>query len=493
MKSVASLARWNYVPADPVFPTPKLNSFVSRVKVSGLFLSTPSVRTLTCVVADVLIIAVTLWMAIALRFGEAFPTYEQGLLRAGVFIIALLLAFYYNDLYGGRAPRGVTELALRVIKSFVAGGIFLALVYYAMPELTLGRGILLIHPPLAMAALLAWRVSYYWALQRESFVENVLILGTGAAAIGLAKELLQHRKEGYRIVGFLGQDPSEVGKSILNPTVVGTFDDLLPITEQMNVHSVVVALEEQRGKLPLSDLLACKLKGVGIAQGADFYEIVTGQLPVRNLRPSSLIFAPGFRKPRFFNSTRRVVEFVLALFGLVVSLPILLLAAIGIWLEDGFPILFRQERVGQSGKNFTLYKLRTMKKDAEKGGAVWATANGDPRITRFGNFLRQSRIDELPQLYNVLRGDMSFVGPRPERPSFVEELAAHIPYYGERHTVKPGITGWAQVRYGYSSTLEESEIKLRYDLYYIKNVNLWLDVQIILDTLKVILFGRGAR
>ena len=490
MKSVASLARWNYVPADPVFPTPKLNSFVSRVKVSGLFLSTPAVRTLTCVVVDVLIIALTLWITIALRLGQ-LP--EHGLLRAAIFVVALLLAFYYNDLYGGRAPRNVTDLTLRVIKSFVAGGIFLALVYYVLPELVLGRSTLLIHAPILLASFLAWRIGYYWALQRESFVENVLILGTGAAAIGLAKELLQHRKEGYRIVGFLGQDPSEVGKSILNPTVVGTFDDLLPITEQMNVHSVVVALEEQRGKLPLSDLLACKLKGVGIAQGADFYEVVTGQLPVRNLRPSSLIFAPGFRKPLFFNSTRRVVEFVLALFGLVVSLPILLLAAIGIWLEDGFPILFRQERVGQSGKNFTLYKLRTMKKDAAMAGAAWAAANGDPRITRLGNFLRQSRIDELPQLYNVLRGDMSFVGPRPERPCFVEELAAHIPYYGERHTVKPGITGWAQVRYGYSSTLEESEIKLRYDLYYIKNVNLWLDVQIILDTLKVILFGRGAR
>jgi sugar transferase (PEP-CTERM system associated) len=438
-------------------------------------------------------VAATLFLAILLRFGE-FPDYEEGLLlRGAVFVAVLLLAFYYNDLYGGRAPRNVIELTLRVLKSFTAAGILLALLYYAIPALTLGRGIALIYPPLALAGFLGWRISYYWALQRDSFVENVLILGTGSAAIGLAKELLQHRKEGYRIVGFLGQDPSEVGKSILNPSVVGTFDDLLSVTERMNVHSVVVALEEQRGKLPLADLLACKLKGVGIAQGSEFFEVVTGQLPVRNLRPSSLIFAPGFRKPRFFNTTRRVLEFVLASIGLFVSLPIMALAVVGIWLEDGLPVLFRQERVGERGKAFTLFKLRTMKKDAEKGGAVWASANGDPRITRFGNFLRKSRIDELPQLFNVLRGDMSFVGPRPERPCFVEELSVHIPYYGERHTVKPGITGWAQVRYGYSSTVEESEIKLRYDLYYIKNMNLWLDVQIVLDTLKVILFGRGAR
>jgi sugar transferase (PEP-CTERM system associated) len=442
------------------------------------------------VIIDVLIIGATLAIAMAVRLTE-FP--ERGALRIAIFVLALLLAFYYNDLYGGRAPRSATNLVLRVLKSFIAAGIFLALLYYALPELVMGRGTLLIHAPLLLPTLLAWRVSYYWALQRDSFAENVLILGTGSAAIGLAKELLQHRKEGYRIVGFLGQDPSEVGKSILNPSVVGTFDDLLSVTERMNVHSVVVALEEQRGKLPLADLLACKLKGVGIAQGSEFFEVVTGQLPVRNLRPSSLIFAPGFRKPRFFNTTRRVLEFVLASIGLFVSLPIMALAVVGIWLEDGLPVLFRQERVGERGKAFTLFKLRTMKKDAEKGGAVWASANGDPRITRFGNFLRKSRIDELPQLFNVLRGDMSFVGPRPERPCFVEELSVHIPYYGERHTVKPGITGWAQVRYGYSSTVEESEIKLRYDLYYIKNMNLWLDVQIVLDTLKVILFGRGAR
>ena len=221
------------------------------------------------------------------------------------FAVGVLLAFYYNDLYGGRAPRSVTDLSLRVIKSFLAAGLFLAIVYYMVPSLALGRGILLIHPPLALAMIIAWRFSYYWALQRESFVENVLILGTGNAAASLARELLQHRKEGYRLVGFLGQDPAEVGKSIVNPTVVGTFDDLLPATEKLNVHSVVVALEEQRGKLPLSDLLACKMKGIAVAQGADFYEAVTGQLPVRNLRPSSLIFAPGFRKPRFFHATRR--------------------------------------------------------------------------------------------------------------------------------------------------------------------------------------------
>ena len=460
---------------------------------SGVFLSAPSVRTLACVAADVLIIAGTLWLAIAIRFSALVPTYEGGLLKGGVLVVTLLLALYYSELYGGRAPKTVIGLALRIIKAFAAGGIFLALLYYAIPDLAVGRGILLLHPPFAFAGLLVWRISFYWAIQRDTFVENVLILGTGSAAVSLAREVLQHRNEGYRVVGFLGKDPEEVGKSLFNPTVVGTHDDLLPLTERFNVHTIVVALEEQRGELPLSDLLTCKLRGARVTQASEFYEAVTGQLPVRNLRPSSLIFSPGFRRPRFFNNTRRALELLAALVGLVLAIPLVLLGMLLIVLEDGFPVLFRQERVGEKGKTFTLYKLRSMRRDAEKGGAVWASASGDTRVLRVGRFLRMSRIDELPQLYNVLRGDMSFVGPRPEQPVFVEELAALIPYYGERHSVKPGITGWAQVRHGYSSTVEESEVKLRYDLYYIKNMSFWLDLQIVLDTLKVILFGRGAR
>jgi len=461
--------------------------------VSGVFLTTPSVRTLTCVLVDISIIAATLWLAVAIRFVDLVPDYEGAVVKGAIFVVALLIGFYYNDLYSGRAPRGVTALALEVIQAFVAAGLLLAFLYFFLPDLALGRGIAVIHPPIALFALLAWRVIYYWALQQESFVENVLILGTGNAAVGIARELLGHRSEGFRVVGFLSRDAADLGKSLFNPSVVGTYDDLVATAARFNVHSVVVALDDQRGVLPLSELLTCKLRGINVAQSAEFYESLTGQVPVRNLRPSSIIFSPGFRKPRFFMTTRRIVEFALALVGVVLTAPIVLLAAIATALETGFPILFRQERVGQHGRSFTLFKLRTMRKDAEKNGAVWASAGGDPRITRVGNFLRKTRIDEFPQLVNVLFGDMSFVGPRPERPVFVEELQAHIPYYGERHSVKPGITGWAQVKNGYTSSIEESEAKLRYDLYYIKNMSFWLDLQILLDTFKVIAFGRGAR
>jgi sugar transferase (PEP-CTERM system associated) len=442
---------------------------------------------------DVLLLAGTHWLAVAIRLADPLPEYEGAFVKGALFILALLIGFYYNDLYGGRAPRSVTMLALRVIQAFVAAAVLLAVVYFLVPDLALGRGIALIHPPLALAALLVWRVMYYWALQQESFVENVLILGTGNSAVGLARELIGHKSEGFRVVGFLSRDPADVGKSLFNPSVVGTYDHLVSTAERHNVHSVVVALDDQRGVLPLSELLTCKLRGIHVAQSAEFYESLTGQLPVRNLRPSSIIFSQGFRKPRFFMTTRRVIEFALALLGLVLTAPVVLLAAIATAIESGFPILYRQERVGQHGRTFTLLKLRTMRQDAERNGAVWASAGGDPRVTRIGAFLRKSRIDEFPQLWNVLRGDMSFVGPRPERPVFVEELQAHIPYYGERHTVKPGVTGWAQVRHGYTSTIEESEAKLRYDLYYIKNMSFWLDLQILMDTFKVIAFGRGAR
>jgi len=310
--------------------------------VSGVFLSAPSVRTLACVAADVIITAGALWLAIAIRFSELVPTYDGGLLNGAFLVVTLLLALYYSELYGSRAPKSVTTLALRIIKAFAAGGVFLALLYYAIPELAIGRSILLLHPPFAFGGLLVWRISFYWAIQRDTFVENVLILGTGSAAVSLAREVLQHRNEGYRVVGFLGKDPEEVGKSLFNPAVVGTHDDLLPLTERFNVHTIVVALEEQRGELPLSDLLTCKLRGTRVAQASEFYEAVTGQLPVRNLRPSSLIFSPSFRRPRFFNNTRRALELAAALVGIVLATPLVLLGMLLVVLEDGFPVLFRQ-------------------------------------------------------------------------------------------------------------------------------------------------------
>jgi len=296
------------------------------------------------------------------------------------------------------------------------------------------------------------------------------------------------------VVGFVGENQAEVGRRLVNPSVVGTTGDLRSLVESLKVSLIVVALEDRRGRLPVDELLRCRLAGVKIEDAPSFFERLTGKILVSDLRPSWFVFSPGFNKPRLFKSAKRGLELVAALALLVASAPLVGLAMLLIRLETPGPALFRQSRVGVRGRVFELFKLRTMRLDAEAStGPVWASDEDDPRVTRLGRLLRKLRLDELPQLVNVITGDMSFVGPRPERPHFVDTLRQVIPYYDERHTVRPGITGWAQVKFGYGSTLEDSERKLQFDLYYVKNMSLLLDVAIVLDTFKVMLLGRGAR
>jgi sugar transferase (PEP-CTERM system associated) len=255
-----------------------------------------------------------------------------------------------------------------------------------------------------------------------------------------------------------------------------------------------VALEDRRGKLPVSALLRCRMEGVRVEEATGFYERLTGKILVKNLRPSWLVFSQGFNKPRLLRNSKRVVEFLAASALLVLLGPFMLLIGLAVRLSSSGPALYRQERVGERGVTFQLLKFRTMRADAEAGtGPVWASEEKDPRITTLGRLMRKTRLDELPQLINVLRGEMSFVGPRPERPHFVDGLRKVIPYYDERHGVKPGITGWAQVKFHYGATLEDSEEKLQYDLYYIKHMSMVFDLGILLDTFKVMLVGKGAR
>jgi sugar transferase (PEP-CTERM system associated) len=464
---------------------------------SGIYIPVPSMRKLACASVDIVIVVGSLFLALLIRFGvhtQSITGYEGLYAKTVLLTLTLVLCFYYNDLYVERAPHTRRELLLQVLQSFVAAGILLSILYYAVPYLELGRGLIFLQFTLCMTAFLLWRATYYWALRRGSLNENVVVIGTGDAAKEIAREMLNRKHQGYRVLGFLSDDPMEVGVKLVNPSVIGTFDDLCAVVDEQRVDMVVVALEDRRGRLPVNELLRCKVEGIKVEEAPSFYEMLTGQIPVRNLRPSWLIFSQGFRKSPLLQNTKRVAEFLAASVCVVIALPVLILSSLLVWLESGRPILYRQERVGQKGDTFTLYKLRTMKQDAEKEtGPVWASADGDPRITRVGRFLRKSRFDELPQLFNVLKGEMSFVGPRPERPWFVDGLRKSIPYYDERHSVKPGITGWAQVRLGYGASVEEMEAKLRYDLYYIKHMSPWLDLMIVLDTVKVILFGRGAR
>jgi sugar transferase (PEP-CTERM system associated) len=323
----------------------------------------------------------------------------------------------------------------------------------------------------------------------------VLIIGTGYTAQRIAKEISGRRPWGLKVAGFLSGDPAEVGRRIVNPRVVGTIDELPLLLKHLNARRVVVALDDRRGKLPIDVLLRCRIQGIRVEEGASVLEGLTGQIPIKNLRPSWLVFSQGFRgESRLVRRMKFAGEFLAASVLALLLGPVMLLVALAVKLTSRGPIIYRQERVGWQGRTFKLLKFRTMRVDAEaSSGPVWASGEDDPRITRLGRLLRKTRLDELPQLVNVLRGEMSFVGPRPERPHFVNALRQVIPLYDERHTVRPGITGWAQIRCGYGSSIEDAEQKLQYDLYYIKHMSFAFDLGVVADTLKVMVIGRGAR
>jgi sugar transferase (PEP-CTERM system associated) len=335
-------------------------------------------------------------------------------------------------------------------------------------------------------ALLGWRAAYSWLLQQKLFRERVYVLGTGDRALRVLDGLQKRSELGIEVVGWTGGIEVEVTRES-----VGTH--LLDLVRENKVHRVIVAMPDRRGTLPVEELLNLRLEGVRVEEATSWLEKIYGRIEVEHLYPSWLIFAEGFRFSRFFRLVRRALNFTVALVGLIFSLPLLPFIMLAIRADSPGPILYRQKRVGRGGKTFLCYKFRTMREDAEADtGATWATDN-DPRITRVGKFLRSSRLDEIPQLWCVLKGDMHFVGPRPERPEFVEWLSREVPYYGVRHTVRPGITGWAQVQYKYGNTLEDAREKLQYDLFYIKNASVGLDFWIVFQTIKIVLLGRGAK
>ena len=296
---------------------------------------------------------------------------------------------------------------------------------------------------------------------------------------------------GYRIAGFVGTDPELLGKSLINPRVIGLTSELDEVVRREGIDRIVVAMGERRGQLPTKELLQLSLAGtVNIEEGASFYERVTGRVSLNLIRPSWLIFSSRGRQARISGIARNVVHRIVALIGGLLSFPIAIVTAILIKLESRGSILYKQERVGKNGSLFTVMKFRSMRTDAEKAGPVWASQDDD-RTTRVGRIIRKLRIDEIPQFWNILRGEMDFVGPRPERPHFVSQLAEEIPYYEQRHLIAPGLTGWAQIKYPYGASIEDARQKLQYDLYYIKNQSLMLDAIILFETIKIILFGRG--
>ena len=433
--------------------------------------------------------------AVYLRLGVEDSYYElmlqQGFLKAALATLFCLATFYLFDLYDFVVMHDRRELVLRLVQALGLAWVALAFAFYAFPQLMLGRGISLIALPLALALMVGWRVSIHWLLGHPDFGEKILIVGSGTLAVEVAREMLERPDAGYRIAGFVGNDPELLGKSLINPRVIGLTSELDEVVRREGIDRIVVAMGERRGQLPTSELLQLSLAGtVNIEEGASFYERVTGRVSLNMIRPSWLIFSSRGRQARISGIARNIVHRLVALTGGLLSLPIAIVTAILIKLDSRGPILYKQERVGKNGGTFMVMKFRSMRVDAEKAGPVWASANDD-RTTRVGRVIRKLRIDEIPQFWNIFRGEMDFVGPRPERPHFVSQLAEEIPYYEQRHLIAPGLTGWAQIKYPYGASIEDARQKLQYDLYYIKNQSLMLDAIILFETIKIILFGGG--
>ena len=448
-----------------------------------------SSRGLTVFAFELLLIAGSVLYAMHLHGGIDSP----GAIWKILFITLLCqLSFYYHDLYDLTVVNSRRELLVRLLQASGAASLLLAGLYLCFPALMIGHGVLASSVFLFVSGIALWRLLFLEVGRARQLQEHVLIVGTGPSARTVVRQVLDQHDYPYTIVGFVDDDPAMIGRSIVNPKVIGTPADILRLVREQRVNRIIVGLADRRGRLPIDALLEAKLQGVRIEEPETTYERLTGKIMLDELKPSWLIFSDGFRARRLTRALKRALDVVLAVVGLVLSSPLLLLTALAVRLESPGPILYAQERVGEHGRTFTLYKFRSMHADAERGTPIWAR-DRDERVTRIGRFLRITRLDELPQLWNVLRGDMSFVGPRPERPFFVEQLAEAIRFYRQRHAVKPGITGWAQVKYRYGASIEDAREKLRYDLYYVKHMSIVFDMTIVFDTVKVILSAKGAQ
>ena len=446
---------------------------------------------LTLIEALVLFKATTIGLELLRDFGRVDAALPM--LEAGVFTAVMLLMMTGLGLYESH-HEPFRVMLQRLLVAYALTLVIMSAVFYLFPATYVGRGVFAVTSLGAAAGVLLIRLVFFRITDVGLPKRRVLVLGNGSEA----EEIIRFLNEGRRgrSIEYAGLYPleSDRGSEQSEAERQARGQQLLRTVRELNVSEVVLAVRERRGGvMPLRHLLDLKLKGITVMDLVSFYEREKGLLKIDNLRASWLIFGQGFDRGATRDVIKRLFDVVVSLMLLLLTLPILLLAMLAVVLESGRPVFYRQERVGQGGEPFMIMKLRSMRQDAEKDGKPrWAGAN-DSRVTRVGQFLRRTRIDELPQLFNVLRGDMSFVGPRPERPFFVQQLLVDIPYYDVRHSVKPGVTGWSQVRYPYGASVEDALAKLQYDLYYVKNHSLFLDLLILVDTIQVVLLGKGAR
>jgi sugar transferase (PEP-CTERM system associated) len=447
-------------------------------------------RSIVLLLCEALIVSGSFLLATVLIVGPdtyLVLNYEYGWLKIAGLTVLTLLCSYYFDLYEPQRISARWEIYFRLLLVLGFLSFLLSAIVYLYPEIDIAHYVLLLGLIFLTGALVAWRSAYAWILRREMFRERVYVLGAGERAQMVVQTLQTRKDAGMEVLGWdnILLDKGE-RKEAFSAALEG-FRGSNP-----GVDRVIVALEDRRGELPLRELLKLRFNGVVIEEAGTLLERLTGKLYLDGLRPSSFIYSEGFRVRPSQQIARRIVSTLTAAAGLLLFLPFFPFVVLLVRLSSPGPIFFRQTRVGLGGRNFTVYKFRTMRQDAEVEGARWATKN-DPRVTRFGMFMRKTRLDEVPQLWNVLRGDMGFVGPRPERPEFVPWLSEQIPYFDLRHMIRPGLTGWAQVRFGYGATLAESREKLEFDLYYIKHMSLGLDLLIMFETVKTILRRQGSQ
>lgn len=447
-------------------------------------------RSSTLIMTESALILGAVAAGVYLQFGTVLDVGAAGLLPKALLIVTVCqLCLYWGDLYDHPRAGNHLELLVRTLQALGATCLVLAAIYTMFPAVIIARGVLTPATILATIGVISWRLTYAWLARRVGPRERLLLVGTSAAGLALARELHDNEDLGVQIVGLVDADPSVASPAL---AWLGGIEDIPSIVRARSVDRVVVSLADARGKLPMQKMLEMKLDGVQFDYLAAVYEEYTGKVAVENLRPSWLIFNPGFRKTRHLLAVKRLLDITMASMGLLLAVPVLLVLAAMIKLTSPGPVFYSQRRVGCNSQIFTVYKLRSMCVDAEKGtGAVWAAPGGDARVTRIGRFMRRTRLDEIPQFANILLGNMSLVGPRPERPEFVQSLEEQIPFYRQRHVIKPGLTGWAQVRYTYGSSVEDAVEKLQYDLFYIKHLSVSLDLFILFETIKTVLLRRG--
>jgi sugar transferase (PEP-CTERM system associated) len=459
-----------------------------------------SPKSILLVGLETVLIVFSLLCAVRLRFwNDAIEFYAYTDLphfawQAALVVITYQLCFYLNDLYDSQPIERRDDQALRLGQSLSAASLLLGLLYFLVPSLLVGRGVFFLNMLLVVGFTLLSRI----VLDRLWLVapaQNVVILGTGALASTVAREITVRQDLNINLLGFVQDSPESPGESKLlyGHPVVGLASALESLALHNRVSRIIVAMEDRRGVLPTASLVKLRVQGVIVEDAHSIIAALTGRVWLNTVRPSWFVFSDGFRRSRLTGLLKRSLDICFGIVGLLLSLPIMIVVGAVVKLESKGPMLYRQERVGWKGRAFEVLKFRSMRVDAETtNGAQWATVN-DPRMTRAGKYLRQFRLDELPQFINVICGEMSFVGPRPERPVFVAQLREEIPYYDERHSVRPGLTGWAQVQYSYGASVEDAYRKLEYDLFYLKNMSVFFDCAIIFQTVRTVLMRKYGR